>query len=40
MTVCGNRTDTPGSFTSCAAARPGGCVCGQQVAAELEHEDA
>lgn len=36
MTVCANRTDNPGFFTSCAAASGwNGCPCGQQVAAEL-----
>jgi hypothetical protein len=36
MTVCANRTDDPGFFTSCWAACGGSCVCGQQVAAETE----
>lgn len=34
MTVCAKRAETPGFFTSCAAAL-GGCRCGEQVAAEL-----
>lgn len=34
MTVCGNRTDTPGFFTPCAG-QGRRCVCGDQVAAEL-----
>jgi hypothetical protein len=34
MTVCGNRTDTPGSFKSCEAAL-GSCRCGAELRAEL-----
>lgn len=35
MTVCANRSDSPGFFTSCHQANGGPCVCGAQVAAEL-----
>lgn len=36
MSVCGNRTDTPGFFTPCAHALHGACACGEQVKAEEE----
>lgn len=37
MTVCSNRTDDPGFFTSCWAANGRqGCLCGKQVEAEQE----
>lgn len=37
MAVCSNRIDSPGFFTSCWAASGGkGCLCGQQVEAEIE----
>lgn len=40
MSVCGNRTDTPGFFTSCREANgKNGCICGQQLAAELATTD-
>ena len=35
MSVCGNRTDSPGFFTSCEHALGRPCVCAAQVLAEL-----
>lgn len=35
MSVCANRTDSPGFFTSCVHALNGPCLCGQQVAEDL-----
>lgn len=35
MSVCGNRTDSPGFFTSCQHALNGACICGAQLAEEL-----
>jgi hypothetical protein len=40
MTVCSNRTDDPGFFTSCFTAngfKP--CLCGEQVAEELKAQE-
>jgi len=40
MTVCSNRDDDPGFFTSCWAANGRvGCVCGTQVAEELKAQE-
>lgn len=36
MTICGQRTDTPGFFTSCDAACGEPCRCAAQVRAEME----
>lgn len=37
MSVCSQRTDTPGFFTTCLAAC-GGCRCGEEVRAEEREE--
>lgn len=34
MTVCANRPESPGSFTSCVMSI-GGCRCGTEVQTEL-----
>lgn len=38
MSVCGNRTDSPGFFTPCTAVLHGPCVCAEQVRAEQLEE--
>lgn len=38
MSVCAQRTESPGSFTSCREALGEPCVCGAKVEAELLEE--